>query len=396
MTRSLTALLLTVSGLICWPAFADKGDADAADAEPTWVTSITPIGDSQSFAASTATGLLLRPADVVTFDPANPDALTKLYDHPAAVWCVQSTSDGKKLASVDYRGNLVVFDVDAAKPQLHEAVFERWCQSMSISPDDQHVVAGNEAGKVLSWSLAESKVAKSVELDGHSVTGLAFSPDGKTLAASDGGGHVHLLSWPNLEQQGKIEISEATAWCVAFADGGQNLLVGSSDRHLYRCPAKADTKAESIAQGSDWITELAVSPDGQVAAGEVGGKLHFPAAGSVDSMNAKSGVWALCWNGSGQLLAGTRKHGIVSASRSWKWTPQAPAKKEAATKDEKAEPAETENTEGDSPKEADKPAEKSDKPAKEADKPAKEADKPGEKSEKPSEESDKPGEKDSK
>ncbi len=299
---------------------------------------------SGQFVAATADGLLLREASVYAFDASNPTQLRPLYTHPAAVWCIDAASDGSKVVSVDYRGNLVVFDTASSEPKTYEKAFERWCQAMMISPDNKSVVAGNEAGKVMIWDLEAGKVSKSVDLDEHAVTGLAISPDGSQLAASDGAGHVHLLKWPSLESIGKIEVSKETAWCVAFVDDGKNLLVGSSDRHLYRCEAKADAKAESIAKGTDWITHLAVSPSGQVAAGEVGGRLHFPSTGGTDSMDAPSGVWSLCWNGDQQLFAGTRKDGIVSAGRSWKWTEPKPPAKPAEAKAE--EPAAEERRQG--------------------------------------------------
>ena len=235
-----------------------------------------------------------------------------------------------------------------------------------------------------------------MELDGHAVTALAMSPDGTQLAATDGGGHVHLLKWPGLEALGKIDISEDAAWCVAFVDGGSHLLIGSGDRQLYRCEAKPDAKPEVVAKGTDWITQLAVSPSGQVAAAEVGGRLHFPTSGGTDSMDAKSGVWALCWNGDGQLFAGTRKDGIVVAGRSWKWAepkpatpePQAEAPKEAPATEEPAkeaapaaEPAaaEADKAAADKPEPPaeDKPAEEKPEEAKpDEDKPADESGKP--------------------
>jgi WD40 repeat protein len=330
---------LFVVAIVGHGVVADDGSAAKTDSEPTWVTSIVRLGSSDQFVAATADGLLFREASVCSFNAATPNQLQPLYAHPAAVWCVDATSDGAKVASVDYRGNLVVFDTASSKPETHEKAFERWCQAMMVAPDDQSVLAGNEAGKIMIWDLGASKITKSVELDGHAVTGLAVSPDGSQLAASDGGGHVHLLKWPSLEPAGKIDVGKETAWCAAYVDEGKSLLVGSSDRNLYRCEAKADAKAESIARGSDWITQLAVSSAGQVAAAEVGGRLHFPSTGGSDSMDASSGVWSLCWNGEGQLFAGTRKDGIVIAGRSWKWTEPAPPAKEAPKQEAQAEAA---------------------------------------------------------
>ncbi len=363
--RSLVSclVLMTVFGNI---AHSDDNQNKAED-KTTWVTSITQIGDSDQFAAATANGLLLREAAVMSFNASDPTALTPIYTHPAAVWCVRSTNDGGTIASVDYRGNLVTYDAKAQKATTHEKAFERWCQAMIVAPDNQHLVAGNEAGKVIVWSLAENKAGKSVELDGHAVTGLAFSPDGTQLAATDGGGHLHLLKWPGLEDAGKIEVSKETLWCVAYVDDGKKLLAGSSDRQLYRLDAQADAKPESVAKGTDWITQIAVSSSGQVAAAEIGGRLHFPSLGATDSMDAKSGIWSLCWNGDQQLFAGTRKDGIVIAGRSWKWSevkkPE-PAKTEPEKPAEESKPAE-EPKPDDKPKDEAKPKDdaKAEKPA---------------------------------
>jgi WD40 repeat protein len=345
--------------------------ASPTDSKTTWVTSIATLG-ANKFVAATANGLLLREATVFSFEASNPGQLTPLYKHPAAVWCVDSTSDGGKVASVDYRGNLMIYDSVTGETQAHEKAFERWCQSMMIAPSGTSIVAGNEAGKVMTWDLFAGKVIKTAELGGHAVTGLAISPDQSTLAATDGSGHVHLLKWPTLEPAGKIKISDQTAWCVAFVDEGKSLLVGSSDRNLYKCDAVDGATPQSVAKGTDWITQLAISPSGQVAAAEVGGRLHFPGTGGIDSMDASSGVWALCWNADSQLYAGTRKDGIVVAGRSWKWAaPEPPAAAQEKPEDKPAEAAD------------EKPAEAAkEKPeAKPEDKPeAKAEDKPEEKS----------------
>lgn len=310
---------------LAWPSLAaaneDEEASEATGGEATWVTSIAPLGDPGKFVASTADGLLLREAPVVAFSASDPASMETLYTHPAAVWCVAATGDGKTIASVDYRGNLVVYDAEAKKATTHEKAFERWCQAMILSEKDGTVVAGNEAGKVMRWDLKKKEVTGSAELGDHAVTGLALSPDRTRLAATDGGGQVHLLKWPSLESIGKIEVSDQPAWCVAFVEGGQSLLVGSADRHLYRCETKPGATAQSILEGGDWITQLAISPSGEVAAAQLDGQLHFPrpGGGPADALSAASGVWALRWNDDSQLMVGTRKTGIAVAGRAWTW-----------------------------------------------------------------------------
>ncbi len=355
---------LVMATLVSSQLLAEESESESGS-ESLWITSIARVGTTDEFVAASADGLLLREADVYSFKAYDPTKLTKLYSHPAAVWCVASSSGGGRIASVDYRGNLMVYEKASPGTKLHEKAFERWCQAMLISPDDRFVIAGNEAGKVMAWDISANRISNSVELDGHAVTGLALSPDHTQLAASDGGGHVHLLKWPELEPIGKIEVSEESAWCVAYIDGGSQLLVGSSDRHLYRCEAKPDAKAEVMAKGTDWLTKLAISPSGQVAAAEVGGRLHFPTGGGTESMQADSGVWALCWNGDGQLFAGTRKNGILIAGQSWKWTePQpAPAESEPETDAEKPATDEEKAEQGDADSDGDKSNEEAGEPA---------------------------------
>lgn len=303
----------------------DASKPSSGAAEPSqWITSIAPLAEEGSFVAATAHGLLMQPASVDRLSSDEPQIRTPLYTHPAAVWCVVSIPQGKKVASVDYRGNLAVYDLAEATLAMHEKAFERWCQSLIVAPEGDLLVAGNEAGKISIWNLAESNVTKSVELDGHAITGLAISPDQKQLAASDGSGQIHFLQWPNLEPAGKSKISDAPAWCVAYVPEGNQVLVGSGDNQLYQLANKADAEATVVATGQDWITNLAVSSGGDVAAGEVGGNLHMISNGIattpvIKTFTASSGIWSLCWKGTRELLVGSRKDGISRMGRSWDW-----------------------------------------------------------------------------
>jgi len=374
-----------------------EGNAKSQTQTP-WVTSITKLGNSSTYAAGTGDGLLLREATVYRFEASKPNEMTPIYAHPAAVWQVVSNRDASRIASVDYRGNLGIYDTGnqpvaaqgspwqpgpEAKLTVHEKAFERWCQAMIMTPDDKFLIAGNEAGKILVWDLAAGKVSKTAELDGHAVTGLALSPtDASQLAVSDGAGHIHLFSWPALEPQGKIKVSEETLWCVAYAEP-EKLLAGSSDRNLYQAEPKAESKAESVGKGSDWITEIAISPSGRIAVAEVGGNVHFPQTISKgenaaptyvlgdDSMKATSGVWALYWTlasqGEDQVFVGTRKNGVLVAGRSWKWaktasdeTPDPKTTQEPAEKSDE----EMKKEEGKPKAKAEKPEEKKPEPAK--------------------------------
>lgn len=346
-TRCVATLVLALSVSLSFAS--DSDDSQAAAGDQGWVTSISKAGND-SFVVGSATGLLLRPGTVSRVQSGDHGHSETLYEHPAAVWAVVATPDGKSIASADYRGNLITYDVAQSKATTHEAAFERWCQTMVLGPESKTLLAGNESGKLFHWSMAESKVAKAVELCESSITSIAVSPSGAQIAVADGDGNIHLMTYPGLESSGKISVGEGTAWCVTYAGGDTELVVGSADRHLYKVEAKPDAKPTAIAKGSDWITRLAVSESGEVAASEVSGKIHFASGGSVSTIGAESGVWALCFGGPGQLLVGTRKNGLVVAGQSWTFKPAATAAEESEpesepsteSSDEEAAPVEAE------------------------------------------------------
>ena len=127
-----------------------------------WVTDVAQIGNSSTCVASTGDGLLLREATVYRFEASNPGEMTPIYKHPAAVWQVVSSSDGRKIASVDYRGNLGIYDTGnqpimgdpwkAGPSQTDREKALALVQAL-LTPDDKFLIAGNEAGNYLYGTL---------------------------------------------------------------------------------------------------------------------------------------------------------------------------------------------------------------------------------------------------
>jgi len=373
------AMLLTYHRLILsllagWLTVGFSFAAEPADDAATgpWVTSIATVGDGSQIAIASAQGLLLREGEVMLASTETPASPTVAYQQPAAVWAVSGSSDGKYLASTDYRGNLAIHDFQASETQHHDKAMERWTRALCFSPDSKHVVGGNEAGKLFVWNLEEKKVEKTHELDPQAVMDIQFSPAGDLLAVSDGGGHVHLLKWPSLEETAAITVCDQPVWSVVFA--GNGLVAGAADNRIYYLE-QSGGEAKEIAKLTDWVSDLAVGPTGLIAAAEIGGRVQImtsegqPVGAPAD---APSGVWTLHWTNDGKLLVGTRKHGLQMMQQTWNWVePPTAEEKPAEEKPAEEKPAEEKPAE-------EKPAEE--KPAEE--KPAEE--KPAE--EKPAEE----------
>jgi WD40 repeat protein len=331
------------------PVVQAESETSDAPAQPSlWVSSVVMLDDGQAV-AGVADGLLLRPSRVIAMSPdaigdvGKQAAATTLYEHEAAVWCVTATKDGKTVASLDYRGNLGVYDVAAKAVKMHAKAGGRWCQSLVASPDDQSFVFGNEAGELFVWSIKDAKETNKVKVAEGALTSIAFSPDGGQLAVTSSAGHVHFYAWPAMTAIGKAEVGTGAAWSTMFLDNNK-VLVGSNDRHVYAVEPKDGAKAQEMFKATDWVTEL-MQVGGEVYVGEVSGKVHRMRLGGSDSYIAPSGVWALAMGKDGKVVAGTRRHGLAGLAD---YVPppvkvEEPKKEEPAmTEEKKEEPAKEE------------------------------------------------------
>jgi WD40 repeat protein len=102
------------------------------------------------------------------------------------------SDDGKWLASLSGDGLLRVWDVAAAKQKASFAIDSG--RGVALTKDGKHVAFGMGEGKVRIWDVTTSKELPSLQDKSlATVFCLAFSPDGKTLAAG-GMGKVRLWS----------------------------------------------------------------------------------------------------------------------------------------------------------------------------------------------------------
>ncbi len=310
-------------------AAAVEQETAAADSQAStaawpakWVTSLAVLGEGDVAVAATAEGLLYREASVVEFSLGELAGATPLYQHPASVWAV--VGDAQRVISSDYQGNLAVYDRAAGELVMHEGVLEKWTRCLEFDPAGEHVVAGNEVGKLFAWSLEKGAIAKTLEVDAQQIYAIAFSPAGDQLVAADGAGHLHLVSWPELASQRTIELGEQAIWEVSFSADGNHLIAGGADQKLWRIGLAEGAEPEVLATTGDWISALAVDKDsGEIILATLTGQIMtLSAQGAEPQLAAElpSGVWALLMPGSGKLLAATRKHAIAGLGRAWTLT----------------------------------------------------------------------------
>lgn len=104
------------------------------------------------------------------------------------------------------------------------------------------------------------------------VTSLAFSPDGKTLAAGGGQtllyrpGSVTLWDPSTGQLTGELEGHDSAVWAVAFSPDGATLATGTYGNALALFDVAERKLRTNLSGHEHWITSLAFSPDGSLLA----------------------------------------------------------------------------------------------------------------------------------
>jgi WD40 repeat protein len=140
---------------------------------------------------------------------------------------------------------------------------------LAFSPDGKILAARSDNDSVKLWNVETGEEVRRLNNAGN-VHCLTFSPDGKSLASGNWAGEVRLWKVATGKEASKLAGHGSVVWAVAFAPNGGTLASASADQsvRLWNV-ATGKEEAKLIGHGSD-VKTMAFTPDGGTLA--TGGK----------------------------------------------------------------------------------------------------------------------------
>lgn len=261
------------------------------------------------------------------WDPANREKVLSIPTGNGWVTALAFSPDGKKLLTGGWHHALFLWDVTTGKEILPKEGHRFDIHSVQFAPDGKTLASRSGDQSVLLWDIASGKLrqrfplADDDRLQGRSYiwsptpsSTLAYSPDGKTLAAVAGGYNNRAFIWDTMSFRKKLTINTAKRppTSIAFSQAGDVLAVIDDRVRLWSTSSGFELPLSPIAGSGP----IAFSPNGCILATNGLALRSSPASSSLLCLwdwrgnrllrkfnTQKDGPRCLSFSFDGQLLA---------------------------------------------------------------------------------------------
>jgi WD40 repeat protein len=233
------------------------------------------VGGGLTLAVMVGLGLL---AVRIAREPEKESARASFHREPSPLGSVVFAPDGRSVALGRSDGGLVIEDLIGGKPRELEAGTGMGVllRGLAYSPDGLTLASGGGGPDVKLWDVASGSLL--ALLGGHSepAVALAFSPDGQTLASGSLDGSIKLWDVATGRELADVAGHAKDVRGLAFSPDGQTLASGSLDGSARLWSVATGLELASIGDGDRRVFAVAFSPDGQTLALAMGASAAEP------------------------------------------------------------------------------------------------------------------------
>jgi WD40 repeat protein len=238
--------------------------------------------------------------------------------HPQGIWAVAFASDGRRLATGGFDGDVVIWEVGKGALRVLSNDRPSSVQCLAFAPDGATLAAGYDGAGVVLWDVATGEKRATFPGQTSQIRCLAFSPDGRTLAS--GAAELNIRIWDVKTGTTKTTLlgHHGSICALRFAPDGQTLASGSRNGmvKLWDLTAGKGRELTEADLKIDPILGLAFSPDGlMLASGSAfhGTRLWNAATGRESAtFKTEAGyVPEVAFSSDGQMLIEARQSLVV-------------------------------------------------------------------------------------